>query len=138
MTSTSLLATPKTSPTLTMTDLVTIAHADGIRVWWRHLNGRDGQWSARHRSIWLEHDLTAVKARSVLAHELGHAALGHDGPQNEQHELGAWQWAAQLLLSQPAYATAETVVGPHPGAVADELGVSRSVVLAYQRTLEAA
>ncbi|MFE5777121.1 ImmA/IrrE family metallo-endopeptidase [Brachybacterium sp. NPDC056505] len=119
-----------------MVRLIDLAHDHGIRIWWRPMDGRDGQWSLRHRSIWLDPRMTAVQSRSVLAHELGHATYGDDGPQPPHIEERAWRFAARLLVPGMAYEQAETIVGCHPGALADELGVTRPVVLAYREVLE--
>lgn len=119
------------------TELITYAHTLGIRVWWRHLPDRDGQWSSLHQSIWLDPHLTDADARSVLAHELGHAILGHNGPQPHAREQAAWRWAARLLITDWAYARAETICGPDTAAIADELHVAPIVVRTYQATLAA-
>lgn len=125
-------------PGMSLEHLIDYAHSEGIRVWWRRLPGRDGQWSAEHQSIWISPDLTAAEARSVLAHELGHAALGHDGPQPSRHEAQAWRWAVRVLIHPDAYRAAEALHGPCLVAIAEELGVTPHVVTTYQGTLEAA
>lgn len=78
-------------------------------------------------------------ARSVLAHELGHAHLGH-GPATTsairaQQERQADEWAASRLISPRAYAEAELPRGPHLASLAFELDVTIELVLAYQRLL---
>lgn len=122
-------------------DLVTLvehAHAQGIRVWWRDLEHRDAAWSLAHRSIWLRPDLTVREWRSLLAHELGHAYYGDDGPQRDATERRAWRYAAHLLINGAEYAEAERVHGPHLGALADALDVTREVVQAFQAVIERA
>lgn len=127
-----------TSPRgVSMDALIAAAHADGIRIWWRHLPYRDGQWSARHRPIWLDPSLTHTPARAVLAHELGHAALGHAGPGSPAQERAAWRYASTLLVTGSADELAESKVGPDPGALADELEVPRDVVLAFREVIAA-
>jgi Zn-dependent peptidase ImmA (M78 family) len=78
-------------------------------------------------------------ARSVLAHELGHAHLGH-GPAptpaiRAHQERQADEWAASRLISARAYAEAELIRGPHLASLAFELNVTIELVLAYQRLL---
>lgn len=41
-----------------------------------------------------------------------------------------------MLISMDAYARAETLVGPHPGALAKELGVTRRLVELRQKDFE--
>lgn len=114
--------------------LIDHAHAEGIRVWWRH-TGRCGTWSERHRCIWLDPALTDREARSVLAHELGHAHYGDRGPQPPHIEARAWRWAADLLITRAEYALAEHIHGQDTAAIADALDVTLEVVDAYQTTL---
>lgn len=114
--------------------LIDHAHAQGIRVFWRPLHGRRGQWSARHRCIWLDPSLTDIEARSLLAHELGHAYYGDTGPQPPHIEDRAWRHAARLLITDETYAAAEALHHSTP-AIADALEVSREVVHAYRARL---
>lgn len=132
MISTSLLETSRES-----TSLIDLAHAHGIRVWWRELPARDAAWSARHRSIWVRPNMTEVETRSLLAHELGHAYYGDAGPQLWINEDRAWRHAAQLLVSPAAYEAAEILVGPHKGALAETLCVTLEVIDACQGLLRA-
>lgn len=122
-----------TSPDLT--SLVDHAHRAGVRVWWRQMPGRDAAWSAPHRSIWLRPDLTGSEARSLLAHELGHAYYGDSGPQPPRIERRAWRYAALLLINGDDYAAAEREHGPHAGALADALDVTVEVVQAFQKIM---
>ena len=115
----------------TTTSLVDHAHALGIRVWWTGPPGQ-GRWSQQHRSIWLDGTLTCRRAKSLLAHELGHAFYGDDGPQPEHLERRAWRYAAWLLLTDRAYAHAERLYGHRAGALADALDVTDDVIHAYR------
>lgn len=133
MTTPSLQGTSPATPTTR--DLIDLAHQHGIRVWWsRHQGGR-AQWSATHRSVWLAPDLTDREARSLLAHELGHAHYGDQGPQGQHHEARAWRHAAWLLVDKDAYVTAEILHGQDTAAIADELHVTVEVIHAHQATL---
>lgn len=123
-----------TSPDLE--SLVDQAHQHGIRVWWSHLPDRDAAWSAPHRSIWLRPDLTSRESRSLLAHELGHAYYGDEGPQPVTAERRAWRYAAQLLVDGHDYSDAENCHGAHLGALSEALDVSTEVVQGFQDLLQ--
>lgn len=77
---------------------------------------------------------------SVLAHELGHAVLGHvptsDHALRDRQEHRADEWAARLLIDARSYAAAEQLRGPHAASLAFELGVTIEIVHAYQRLLQ--
>lgn len=118
--------------------LIDHAHGEGVRVWWRRIAGRDAAWSARHYGIWVDPALTTREARSLLAHELGHAYYGDVGPQPEEAERRAWRYAANLLIDGAAYAEAERLHGPHLGGLAEALDVTPEVVRAFQDMIERA
>lgn len=109
--------------------LVEIALAHGIDIV-THKGGDKGRWYPARRTISLRSDLPARARQCTLAHELGHAVLGHDaGPDLpqwvvEKQERAADRWAAKTLISEDAYKSAEHALGPHPGAIAAELGVT--------------
>ncbi len=114
-----------------MEDMLEIARRQGLRVAWRDLGRRNGEY---HSSglILLNPRKTALVQRVTLAHELGHAAHGHawtdDTAVHERQERIADQHAAGLLIRAHEYARAEALVGPHAGALARELGVTRHIV----------
>lgn len=109
--------------------LVEIALEHGVEVV-SHRGGDKGRWYPARRTISLRADLPARARRCTLAHELGHAVLGHDaGPDLprwvvEKQERAADRWAAETLISEDDYKSAEAALGPHPGAIAAELGVT--------------
>ncbi|ALX67374.1 ImmA/IrrE family metallo-endopeptidase [Microbacterium sp. XT11] len=99
-----------------------------------------GGFDPRTRTIRVSPGMSARATRSVLAHEVAHAVLGHvPAPrgtlQRERQEQRADEWAARLLISPEAYAEAEAVRGPHPPSLAFELGVTVELVAAFQRLL---
>ncbi|MFI8593746.1 ImmA/IrrE family metallo-endopeptidase [Microbacterium sp. NPDC078428] len=100
---------------------------------------RDGEYRHRHNVIRLRRGMPARLHRSVLAHELAHAVFGDTpsrfGPINAKQERRADEWAALRLIHTHDYRRAETIHDGHPGAIAVELGVVRSIVEAYQRVL---
>lgn len=114
-----------------------IADAHDVRVMWRSLGRRRGEYKHSARLIVLNPAMSDVLQRSTLAHELGHAHYGDTWTDDEvikkQREERANQYAAQLLISPLEYAIAEAIVGSHPGALAKELGVATYIVVAWQQ-----
>lgn len=114
-----------------MEELLTEAAAQGVRVAWRDLGRRAGEY---HSSglILLNPRRSETTQRVTLAHELGHAHYGHtwtdDQREHEHRERLADRYGARLLVSPAAYAAAERLVGPHAGALARELGVTTRVI----------
>lgn len=100
---------------------------------WRtaHLH-HDGLVVLNHR-----HHLHAQ--REGLAHEIGHWHYGHDWSRDHDRardERQADKYAARLLIAPDDYRAAENLVGPHPGAVAEELGVTRHLVEVRRQDFE--
>lgn len=99
-----------------------------------------GYYDHSVRTIVLNAWLDDVQRPYTLAHELGHAWHEHtydgDNPHGDpQQERLADEHAASLLIDPEQYARAEQLRGPHPGALADELGVHQDVVTIFQRVL---
>jgi len=101
-----------------------------------------GGFDPLSRTIRISPGMSARTTRSVLAHELGHAVLGHvpraGRIARDRQEQRADEWAARLLITPAAYASAEAVRGPHAPSLAFELGVTVELVLAFRRLLERA
>lgn len=121
-----------------MDSLIAHAEAMGLRVVFRDLGRRSGEV---HSSgvVYLNHRKSDLTQRVTLAHECGHWALGHDWSRDhnvERDEREADSYAASLLISPQSYAYAELLVGPHPGALAKELGVTRRLVELRQSQFE--
>lgn len=99
-----------------------------------------GVYEDRPRRITLNSALTSQQARATLAHELGHAWYRHrrvgDSRLDARIERQADEYAAALLFDAEAYARAERMAGPHPGALARELDVTPAVVVVWQRMLD--
>lgn len=119
--------------------LLAVARALGVAVDWvaRIPGGPAGGYIHQQRRIVVDHRLTGPQARSVLAHELSHASHGDTPPADPatraRQERRADADAARMLITPQAYAAAEQLVGPHPGALAVELDVARWVIDAWQR-----
>ncbi|WP_337003752.1 MULTISPECIES: ImmA/IrrE family metallo-endopeptidase [unclassified Microbacterium] len=121
-----------------MQQLLRLAEEQRLRVIERP--GRTcGGYDPVARTIRLAPGMSARTTRSVLAHELGHARLGHaptaSAARREQQERQADEWAAGLLITPQAYADAEELRGPHLASLAFELDVTIELVSAYQRLL---
>ncbi|MDQ1111090.1 Zn-dependent peptidase ImmA (M78 family) [Microbacterium testaceum] len=101
---------------------------------------RDGVYDHEARRIRLRRGMSARHHRSVLAHELGHAAFGdtptHFGPVHAKQERRAEEWAALRLIDIDEYRHLEAVHAGHPGAIAVDLDVMRSTVIAFQNLIE--
>ncbi|WP_217181878.1 ImmA/IrrE family metallo-endopeptidase [Streptomyces sp. AC495_CC817] len=121
-----------------MDQLLSLIEEHGLRVVERDGSTRGG-FDPRSRSIRIAPGMSERTTRSVLAHELAHAVLGHapsaDRALRERQEQRADEWAARLLITPAAYAAAEFARGPHPPSLAFDLGVTVEIVLAFQRLL---
>jgi hypothetical protein len=100
-----------------------------------------GWWCPAERVILLDARLDRRTARCVLAHELGHALLGHSGAPSfgdvawlaSRQEAQADRWAARRLLAAPDVGRA---LAAHPTdleAAALELGVTSTVLRTWWR-----
>lgn len=89
-----------------------------------------GAYDDAERRILLAPGLTPVEQRCVLAHELGHALRRHVG-RAPADERAAERFAALLLIDPDALRTA-CAWARDDEELADELGVTVDVVLAYR------
>lgn len=112
---------------------VTITYTDDLP------DDRDGDYDKEGEVIRLRPGMHARHHRTVLAHELGHAVFqdvpSKFGPVNAKQEARAEAWASLRLISLDDYRIAEQVCQGHAGAMAVELGVMRSTVLAFRSLL---
>lgn len=120
--------------------LANFADMLGVRLEYAHLPASiDGEYIHGAKLIRLRRGMSARHHRSVLAHELGHAAFGDVpskfGPVHAKQERRAEEWAALRLITVDDYRRAEQLHHGHPGAIAIELGVMTSIVTAYQGLL---
>ncbi len=118
--------------------LLRLAEEQGIRVVEAPGAFRGG-FDPERRTIRLSPGMSRRTTRSVFAHELGHAALGH-GPTSHplidrRQERQADAWAARLLISPQDYAAAEARRGAHLASLAFDLDVTVELVAAYRRLL---
>jgi hypothetical protein len=68
---------------------------------------------------------------STLGHEISHAIWRENG--KTARCARADEGSAALIITPAEYAAAEREVGPHAGALAQELGVTRRIILAWRR-----
>ncbi|MCK2037450.1 ImmA/IrrE family metallo-endopeptidase [Microbacterium sp. SSW1-49] len=122
-----------------MDHLLRLVEESGLRLVERAGPTRGG-YDHSALTIRLAPGMSVRTTTSVLAHELGHATLGHTVSAHPEvrarQERRADEWAARLLISPEAYAAAEAVRGPHRASLAFELGVTVELVEAYQRMLQ--
>lgn len=105
----------------------------GVDVEWADMGERRrGEYRHRQRTIVLNRRLTEPQAVATLAHETGHARAG-DTSTSPAVERRASEIGASLVISALEYARAERLHGPHPGAIAAELGVTVHLVEAWKR-----
>lgn len=119
--------------------LLRLAEEHGVRIVERPGRTRGG-FEPASRTIRISPGMSARTTRSVLAHELAHAVLGHETSTlpsvRRQQERQADEWAACRLITPRAYAEAEATRGPHLASLAFELDVTIELIQAYQRRLE--
>lgn len=93
-----------------------------------HLFGEYRDWESL---IVLNRRNRADQMLSTLGHELTHAVWRENG--RTARCARADEGSAALLITPVEYARAEAEVGCHAGALADHLGVTRRIVLAWRR-----
>ncbi|MBC3186313.1 ImmA/IrrE family metallo-endopeptidase [Corynebacterium sp. zg-331] len=80
------------------------------------------------RRVFVSSRIDGVTRRCAIAHELGHAAYGHERAEDEEYtqrqERQADLAALERLITVEAYRQAEQAVGHHPSAIAAELRVT--------------
>lgn len=115
-------------------DLDKIATLFGVHVTESDDLGPDwhGMYLHEDRMIILRKGLDYWQRRSILAHELGHAFHRDEAHGDPRLEKRANEYAALLLIDKDEYRAAEHLYGPHPGAIAHELGVTPDVVTTWR------
>ncbi|NKS66799.1 ImmA/IrrE family metallo-endopeptidase [Rhodococcus hoagii] len=117
--------------------LCRIAERMGIQVVEGELPGRRrGLYSHSRGLIVLREGLSYPRARSTLAHEIGHASYGHEPAsdvvtQTKQERL-ADEWAAKTLINPVEYALAEVMYGTHIGLLANQLDVTPRLIRVWR------
>jgi Zn-dependent peptidase ImmA (M78 family) len=108
-------------------------HADrlGIPVIHGRLRSDNGMWIPAERVIILRRGMRRLLERSTLAHELGHAALGHQDDR-PRHERQADIFAARHLID-PRQLASVARDHPDPGYWCTELDVTPHILETYLR-----
>lgn len=117
----------------TFARLVDEAMCEGARVESAHLEGRDGCWDPAAETIWIDTSLGERAAAAVLAHELEHVRRGDAGPQLLEVEKMIDERVSRRFIDPGQYARAESLTGPAPALIAEELDLPTWVVEAWQR-----
>lgn len=94
----------------------------GINVVLGRLRSANGLWIPEEHTVILKQGMRRLLERSVLAHEIGHAVLGHpdDSPRNERQ---ADRYAARQLIN-PERLTEVARYSPDPGQWCVDLQVT--------------
>lgn len=106
-------------------------HADvlGIEVVHKPITSAHGLWLPDYNCIVIRSGMRRIHDRSALAHEIGHAVLGHDDDR-PLHERRADVFAAEHMVLEPE-ARRAVAHCPDIHALAFELGVSVRILAAW-------
>lgn len=106
-------------------------HADqlDIQVTFGRLRSANGLWLPGHRTIVIKEGMRAMHTRVALAHEIGHAALGHEDDR-PKHERQADRYAATRLIDPDRLRELATW-STDRFRIANELGVTQRILSAY-------
>lgn len=112
-------------------DLHRLAESLQVRIV-RHDSGEPGWYDHKRRIISTRRGQSIAQYRSVLAHELGHAAHGDlptgNGYFDQRQEQRADEYAAQLLINPHDFKAAAIWHQDHLPAIADELEVTQHLL----------
>lgn len=116
------------------TTLAVIAEFLGVTLT-HHDDGPPGYYTHQTRTISTRRNLSVGMYRSVLTHELGHAAYQDyptgNGHYDQRQERRADRFALRLLFTDQEFRTAYDWCGPCISALADELECSQHHVRLY-------
>lgn len=116
----------------TLRSLLTEARQLGVQVHQTQLDaGELGFYDHENRTIAVALGITRAQFICTLAHELAHAYYG-EPCESGSGDRRARRRAAALLIDHDQYAAAEAI-DSHPGAIAEELGLTLKVVEDFRR-----
>lgn len=99
-----------------------------------------GGWFPQYKRIHVRPGMGPINHLCTLAHEIGHAVLGHFSQPppwlHDRQERAADEWAAKKLIPLENYEEAENLVGSHDGALAKELGVTVGYINTWRSIYE--
>lgn len=108
----------------------------GVHVSWVRGLPERGLWVPDVGTVYLRHGMTRLEERCTLAHELGHAVLGHR-ESTARHELAADKWAAARLVDAEAL-EASAAASDDPAQWCRDLDITPRMLLVYLAMREAA
>lgn len=115
-----------------MDHLQGIADEMGVRVYESPRMIDNGCYIHHRKLILIRYNADPVTKRCALAHELGHAYYGDEGPCEPRFERRADLFAADLLITREAYAEAE-LIHPATSFIAQELSVTPHLVEVWKQ-----
>lgn len=117
--------------TISAVELHLLAESMGVQLQ-RHTGGCPGWYDHHRRIISTRRGQSIGQYRSVLAHELGHAAHGDtptgNGHFDQRQERRADEYAARLLINHADFEAAAVWHHGHLPAIADELEVTKHLL----------
>lgn len=121
--------------TISAARLHLLAESMGVQLQ-RHTGGCPGWYDHHRHIISTRRGQSISQYRSVLAHELGHAAHGDtptgNGHFDQRQERRADEFAARLLISPTDFESAAVWHHGHLPAIADELEVTHHILKTWQ------
>ncbi|MHB2253174.1 ImmA/IrrE family metallo-endopeptidase, partial [Corynebacterium aurimucosum] len=121
--------------TINAAQLHLLAESMGVQLQ-RHTGGPPGWYDHKRRIISTRRGQSISQYRSVLAHELGHAAHGDtptgNGHYDQRQERRADEYAARLLISPVEFEAAAAWHQGHLPAIADELEVTKHILKTWK------
>jgi len=121
--------------TISAVELHLLAESMGVQLQ-RHTGGCPGWYDHHRRIISTRRGQSIGQYKSVLAHELGHAAHGDtptgNGHFDQRQERRADEYAARLLITPTDFEAAAIWHHGHLPAIADELEVTQHILKTWQ------
>lgn len=121
--------------TISAVELHLLAESMGVQLQ-RHTGGHPGWYDHHRRIISTRRGQSISQYKSVLAHELGHAAHSDtptgNGHFDQRQERRADEYAARLLINPTDFESAAIWHHGHLPAIADELEVTQHILKTWQ------
>ena len=121
--------------TISAVELHLLAESMGVQLQ-RHTGGHPGWYDHHRRIISTRRGQSISQYKSVLAHELGHAAHRDtptgNGHYDQRQERRADEYAARILINPTDFESAAIWHHGHLPAIADELEVTHHLLKTWQ------
>lgn len=125
--------------TISAVELHLLAESMGVQLR-RHTGGHPGWYDHHRRVISTRRGQSIAQYKSVLAHELGHAAHRDtptgNGHYDQRQERRADEYAARILITPTDFESAAIWHHGHLPAIADELEVTKHLLKTWQSLYE--